>query len=836
MTDEERIAELLEAYQAGHADGGSVDLEALCREHPHLLDELRLRVHALDLIEQAYHEDRMVPASAPTRLGDYEIRREIGRGGMGVVYEAYQQGMQREVALKVLFPSVTGSKRAIERFQREARAAGRVQHTNLVPVYTMGQIDGAWFYAMELVDGVSLATVLRGMRERAPVSEGSTAGLSDTPGTQEYGRDVARLFAGAADALQAAHDEGILHRDVKPSNLILDAKGVLKIIDFGVARIGDEASDVTTTGELLGTPAYMSPEQARGRPGDVDGRADIYSLGATLYEALTLRPPFQGKSYGEVYEQLVSSEPLPPRQLDPRIARDLETVVLKAIEKDPARRYQSAGELARDLRAFADGAAIGARRVTFVERLWRRAKRHKALTAVTTCLVLALLVAGALGLQAREEEDKRRQTQYDLLVQEAAVALSAAEEQQQDAGAGEALFAQAVRLAPERPEAYVGLALMEGRDVEQRLADLAVAEARGLPAAGAARLRAVLLHEAGRSEEARQAEAGLARAPVPASPLHALALGLRAAQLEDVDRAVAHLTTAVVTSPTPSLYGYLARRARAPLLARQGRLREALDDLHATRARGERGADRTLLTAALWRRLGEEGKAESLLAESLADDIATMADWHAMLEAMHFMRGRQLDAQGKADAALTALRRAVAVPGSSENTRMLLVKVLLREGHHEEAIAVLEQAMIDWPEHGRPPMWRGLVHLELERDDAEARVRAEALARRAMPLQNSGSLAHLVLALAMHRQGRHREALDALLPIANAGRAEFMAVSIAVLAHCALGEIAEARARLASSIAGVHASDKRWQSEVERRLRYEALAALEAAERAARKK
>lgn len=832
MTDEERLAELLDTARERRDRHEPVDIDALCREHPHLTDALRLRIQALDLVEQAFQESRLVSDSIPSKLGEYEIRREIGRGGMGVVYEAYQQTMQREVALKVLFSRVTGSKRAVDRFQREARAAGRVQHTNLVPVYSMGQIDGAWFYAMELVHGVSLDVVLESLRDRGAAAA-STTGLTDTPGTHQYCRDMARLFAGASDALHAAHDEQILHRDVKPSNLILDVKGVLKIIDFGVARIGDESSDVTTTGELLGTPVYMCPEQARGHPRDVDHRADIYSLGASLYEALTLTPPFRGKSYGEVYEQLVRTDPVPPRQVDPRIPKDLETVVLKAMDKDPSKRYQTAEQMARDLRAFADGSAISARRVTLAEQLWRKAKRHKALTLVTTGLVLAVTIAGAMALQAEKEEEQRRDAQYDLRVQEATAALSYAQDRGTDADPAEALFAEAIRIAPDRSEAYVGLALARERDVEERLLDVTAARERGVAADTAARLRAVVLHDGGRVEEAIEVERGLTEPSGALTPLNALVLGLRAVQAEETDRAIKHLTTAIVGAPSSSLFAYAARQARAPLLAKQGRLREALNDLHAARVRGDRGVDQTLLTAALWRRVGNEAKAESLLAESLADDIATMGDWNAMLEASHYMQGRMLVAKGESESGLAALRRAVAIPGSGENTRMLLVKILLREGHQDEAIAVLEQAQRDHPKHGRPPVWMALVLTETVPTDLEAMKRAESLARLATELGDAGSLTYIVLAIALHRQGRHQEALDALVPIENAGRSEFMRISIGVMAHCALGRVAEARLLLESSISGVHASDRRWQSGVERRLRYEALDVLKAAERAA---
>jgi len=854
VTDEGRIADLLDACLQEREAGAPIDVEGLCAEHPDLADELRLRLHALDLVEQAGAEDRLLSDAVPATIGEYEIRRELGRGGMGVVYAARQTSMQRDVALKVLFPSVTGSRRSVERFQREARAAGRVQHTNIVPVYTMGQVDGVWFYAMELVEGPSFAALLGRMRELGDVpgeehltllrSRASTApspaeaedrvpwrpdlsdGLAEMHGSLGYFRNVARLFGGVADALQAAHEDGILHRDVKPSNLILDQKGVLKIADFGVARIGDESASMTMTGELLGTPVYMSPEQARGRPDDVDHRTDVYSLGATLYEALTLRPPFQGKTYGDIYEQIFQGDVVRPRHRNRRIPRDLETVVLKSLEKDQGRRYRTAGQMARDLRAFADGFAISARRTGPVERLWRKARRHKALTVVNLLLLLAVATAAVLARRADREEALRRGAEYDLLIQEATAALPhGGPPGSVTTGESTPLFQEALALDPDRIEAHVGLALSPG-PLETRLRQVQAARGHGISRTAAARLRACVLHDVGRADEARQVEFAVADDAPGDSPLETLLLGLRAAQRGDAEGAIRHLTRTVEAEATSPLYAHMARRLRAPLLARLGRLQEALDDLQATRAEGDRSVRTAALTAAVRRRLGKPDRSEDLLAESLEEILQTEAEWYAFLEACHHLQGSLLLERGDESAGLSALRRAAAVPGSRESTRTVLAQSLLQAGHTAEALEVLEQAVRDFPDNGRPWAWLALVLVRTSGEDPAVLERAEGLARHATDVYAGASISHLVLALTLLREGRHREALGALEPIRNSSRAEHMATSISVLAHCALEEPERARSTLAASTATVNPRDRRWQTDVERSLRTEALDAL----------
>lgn len=377
-----------------------------------------------------------MPTVPPTsveskRLGDFEILRELGRGGMGIVYEARQVSLNRKVALKVLGGGLALAPKAIERFQREAEAAAKLHHTNIVPVYATGNQDGLYFYAMELIDGSSLDRIIKRLRESAnaqpanapvepptvadatsslaatgpytekpPLSDPPAAGtLSSLNSGGAYFDTVASMIADVADALEHAHEQGVIHRDIKPSNLLLSASGRLSVNDFGLARVLEKPG-MTVTGEFLGTPRYMSPEQITAGRIPIDRRTDIYSLGATLYELLTLQPPFVGEGRDQVLAQIVQKEPKPPRQVNPRVPVDLETICLKALEKDPDRRYQSARQMADDLRRFVQRYAIQARRAGPLERLGKWVRRHPAATGTVVCALIAAMLVSYFGYRA----------------------------------------------------------------------------------------------------------------------------------------------------------------------------------------------------------------------------------------------------------------------------------------------------------------------------------------------------------------------------------------------------------------------------------------------------
>jgi hypothetical protein len=363
----------------------------------------------------------------PRRLGDFEVVREIGRGGMGIVYEAMQVSLNRRVALKVLSSGLGLSDRAVQRFRREAEATAKLHHTNIVPVYATGQEGDVHFYAMELVDGPSLDAVIRQLRGGGAggseasqpahlVATGAYVPADSTPPPARAGSTVssspdrfdraAAMIADVADALHHAHSQGVTHRDIKPSNLLLAADGRLSVTDFGLARMLEQPG-MTVTGEFVGTPAYMSPEQITAGRIPVDHRTDVYSLGATLYELLTLRPPFSADGRDKLLALVVQQEPAPPRSVDPKVPRDLETICLKCLEKDPDRRYQTAAELADDLRRYFNRFAIAAKRAGPLARAKKWARRNPALVVAGLALLMAVAAAAVVTYRSQRADEER---------------------------------------------------------------------------------------------------------------------------------------------------------------------------------------------------------------------------------------------------------------------------------------------------------------------------------------------------------------------------------------------------------------------------------------------
>jgi len=355
-----------------------------------------------------------LPPATVGRVGDFRLIREVGRGGMGVVYEAEQVSLRRRVALKVLPFASAVDPRHLQRFRNEAQAAAQLHHTHIVPVFAVGAEGGVHFYAMQFIDGQSLGQLLTELRRagRSPAPRPSVVSPDGAPPSgaggpsgapvlstehnerrRDYFRRITALVRQAADALDYAHQVGVVHRDIKPANLLLDTTGRLWVTDFGLAQIRNDVG-LTATGELLGTVRYMSPEQALGQPGLVDHRADIYSLGVTLYELLTLAPVFDGDDRRVFIKRLTDDDPRPPRAVDRSIPAELETVVLKAIAKLPADRYGSAREFAADLQRFLDDRPILARRPTFADRAAKWVRRHRGAT-LAAALVLLL---GSVGL------------------------------------------------------------------------------------------------------------------------------------------------------------------------------------------------------------------------------------------------------------------------------------------------------------------------------------------------------------------------------------------------------------------------------------------------------
>jgi WD40 repeat protein len=439
---DDRISQAIGEFLAA-SEQGRGDRSALLDKYNDVAEELAGCLEALDFMNavapqlgQAAAGDSRGHAAAIqslATLGDFRILREIGRGGMGVVYEAEQLSIGRRVALKVLPFAAMLDKQQLNRFKNEARAAGTLDHPNIVAIYSVGSDRGVHYYAMQLIEGQSLAQVIEARRKGEggrgkegdektnsqpsalplPPSTLAVAALSTLPdfSSREYFRTVAQLGIQAAEALDHAHQNGILHRDIKPANLLVDDAGKLWITDFGLARIELDAG-MTMTGDLLGTLRYMSPEQALAKRVVVDHRSDIYSLGVTLYELLTQQPAFSGDDRQELLRQIAFDEPRKPRQINPRIPHDLETIILKAIEKNPADRYVTAHEFADDLRRFLDDQPIKAKPASYRHQLMKWSRRHVAVVwwglAVSFVAATILGVSTALIAQSRNEANQQR--------------------------------------------------------------------------------------------------------------------------------------------------------------------------------------------------------------------------------------------------------------------------------------------------------------------------------------------------------------------------------------------------------------------------------------------
>jgi eukaryotic-like serine/threonine-protein kinase len=309
-------------------------------------------------------------------FGDYELIEEIARGGMGVVYRARQKNLGREVAIKLLLHGALASGQDVERFRAEASAAASLKHPNIVSIHEVGECEGQHYFSMDLIAGRDLAAIT----QDGPLPA----------------RQSAEVVALVAVAVQHAHDHGVLHRDLKPSNILMDAEGQPHVTDFGLARRLEDAASLTQTGSLLGTPGYMAPEQAAGKTSRIDARSDVYGLGAVLYHVLTARAPFTGESATDILRQVVEQEPVAPKLLNPNIPRDLETICLKCLNKEPGQRYADARAVAEDLGRFLRHEPILARPIGRLGRLARWAHR-KPVVASLGAAVLLLTLAGAIG-------------------------------------------------------------------------------------------------------------------------------------------------------------------------------------------------------------------------------------------------------------------------------------------------------------------------------------------------------------------------------------------------------------------------------------------------------
>jgi serine/threonine protein kinase len=459
--DRDPVEQLADEFVSRYRSGESPSISEYTAKHPQYAEQIEELFPAVAMMEQLRTEERANrdaivrragSAGLPEHIGDFEIIQEIGRGGMGIVYEAEQRSLGRRVAVKVLPKHVLLLDRHLKRFQREAQTAAKLHHTNIVPVFGVGEHDGLHYYVMPLIRGVGLDEVIRELRgggdssmegtptpcatsmaardinrvvqeltdskfpatrsNRAKIENGQRGdGGRQSEGVQrsllaDHWRTVARVGVQAAEALGHAHAHGTLHRDVKPSNLLISGDGVVSVADFGLARAVDQ-TDASRSGEVVGTLRYMAPEQVRGA---VDSRSDIYSLGLTIYELLTLRPAFDDADRRRCTSgQEVGLEPARPRKVNGAIPRDLETIVLKCLAHEPSKRYQTAAALAADLQRFLEDRPIQARRSPWIERSWRWCRRNPALatmSAVAAVLLIAVWTTALAGfVQTRRAYD-----------------------------------------------------------------------------------------------------------------------------------------------------------------------------------------------------------------------------------------------------------------------------------------------------------------------------------------------------------------------------------------------------------------------------------------------
>jgi serine/threonine-protein kinase len=375
---------LLDDYLAKLQAGERPDRDALLRESPDLasildcLDALEMLAPKSEVPGNPLFGSSLTVGELPRDFGPYELLREIGRGGMGVVYEARQKGLERSVAVKMILASHLASPELVRRFQAEAKAAARLHHSNIVHIHDVGQFNGQDFFAMEYIDGHSLAERIK----QGPV---------DVP-------TAVRLVATVARAVEHLHRQGIVHRDLKPSNILLDSDGQPYVTDFGLAKVFVDGTDRTTTGVIAGTPSYMAPEQALGRSSEITPAADIYSLGAILYELLTGTPPFHAESPIDTLMEVLRGDPPTPRSLNAHIPRGLELICMKCLAKDPQARYATAAELADDLDRLATGEPLMVRAPTPFQKFCSWTRRQPALASRLGALTLFYVVEMAIYL------------------------------------------------------------------------------------------------------------------------------------------------------------------------------------------------------------------------------------------------------------------------------------------------------------------------------------------------------------------------------------------------------------------------------------------------------
>jgi len=827
MDTSSRLTTALALFLACRARGG--DPRTLLAEHPALAD----------LLEPLCADGGDGTESEPD-CGDYRLGRELGRGAMGVVYEARHLGLDRRVALKLLAPEVAENPTQLARFQREARTLARLDHPHVVRVLDVGETEGRFWLAMEFVDGESLEQRLLRLQ--------TTGGHSGTSR-----RVLVEAIASIGDALQHVHEAGILHRDVKPSNILLDRSERARLSDFGLAR-DTEAPAMTQVGIVAGTPHYMSPEHLAG--GDALGpQSDVFSLGATLYECLLLRRAFAGDSTAAVLRAIVAYEPLAPRRVDPTVPRELAAIVLKALEKDPARRYASARAFADDLHAFLDLRPVSARPPSRWLRLRRWVKREPLQAALAGVLFLLAALAVVVLVQlpsVREAELGRREQEYEDALTAGDIARLGG-----DGEAALAAFARARALFPERTEAVVWQCFAQSEFVspEAALRELETACGPQTSDEAVEGLRANLLNGLGRAEAAAAVAERIGPPTTPSGMMFAASGLLTRHQPGDLDRARQLMSLAVRMSRRPRLLLYACWAGIAPpeqqkecadaittlwpnhpLAMQQAALCLAGSDPARAAALMRRAVDggvksknaHQLLAALAWR-AGDRATAvaaarDSLRLDRIEDDLRTRlidnilrvaapdaaaAEVAAWLErepnnqAALRLRARELRGKGELDSALACLEQALASAPDDPDLGTERAGLLHELRRDPEAADLLAEVVAAHPAHGTAHEARvALLRALGDQEELVQELRRWAEARSTDP----AAAYTLAQALALQQSAAaHGEALEAI------SRADYLTsgndpriLDLRADIHAALGETVAAalcreRARAAAA-------------------------------------
>lgn len=440
QSESSRLEDLLMIWEESHESGTPVTVETLCQDEPELVEPLRRRVEALQAMGGFFARANATTDRAPSteyphsilrtipELPGYRVIKRLGRGGMGVVYLAEQKCLDRLVAIKMIRTGEAAGAAETERFQREAEAVARLNHPNVIQVFDVGEHDGLPYLSLEYVDGGTLRDHCAGK----PLA-------SD---------DASRVAMVIADAMSTAHANGIVHRDLKPSNILMARDGTVKVSDFGLVKDLQQGNSLTHSGEALGTPSYMAPEQTGGSKQEIGSATDVYAIGAVLYELLSGRPPFQEATPLETMHQIRITDPIPPSRFVHKIPRDLETICLKCLEKRAEMRYPSAKELAADLNRYRDNRPIEARRIGWLGQVIRFSRRRPTIAVsvgLTSVALLAIMVTGAIyngrlaGKQTEltnanealiDERGKLESTNQELAEQQASLVVAQRETQE----------------------------------------------------------------------------------------------------------------------------------------------------------------------------------------------------------------------------------------------------------------------------------------------------------------------------------------------------------------------------------------------------------------------